>query len=201
MPLLKALVLCTIMAATPVVSTATPNLQAHLRTGYAAGSFAGSTTEDTVSGSFSSVTALDMEFEYFLNNKTGIATRATILSDQTSGQIAYTYMGMAYKHYFFSHARYIETMSTDFTFSLQPRWRYYVQGDAGISNVQIEQLTQSLATESTLIELGTSVGVIRQFSKGIGIEGQLSVSKGVPISNVPVDSLVYRLLIGITSYF
>ena len=189
------------MSATGFAAADTPALQAHFRSGLIQGNFSGSTSEGEVSGDFSAVTSMDLEFEYFADNQSSYVTRATILGDQSTGELSYFYMGLGYKRYIFSQGRYLESLGDELTFSIVPKWRYYVQGDVGLANVKIEQVTESLSAEANLVELGGSGGVIYQMTKSTGIEAIVGVSSGVPISSIAVSSLVIKVLIGATAYF
>lgn len=179
----------------------TPDLQAHLRTGLVSGSFAGSSATETVSGDFSSPTSMDAEFEYFLSTVSAVFNRLTLVADSSSGSLSYLYMGVGYKKYLFSNGRTLENLSGDFSYSIVPTWRYYVQGEVGLSEVEVERVTSTLETTATLLEFGGSAGVIRQMSSNFGLEGNFGVSNGLPISSVSVNSLVIRAMVGLTFFF
>jgi hypothetical protein len=172
------------------------NFQAHLRAGMVNGSFSG-----IASGAFNVATSTEGEAEYLYSSHMSFFSAATVALEPSTGAFRYTYMGIGQKFYFWSRSGRLNSNEDGVYVEIQPKWRYFANYSLGLSQIQVQEVTSTLTVQSTVLEYGAGAGMIYQFTKDVGIELVLNVSKGVAMSSVAVDSTIMRALLGVAISF
>jgi hypothetical protein len=173
--------------------------QLHFRVGDISGNFSGS----EATGSFSSVTSLDAEYEKFYSNQSSFLLRLATSYESSESRLVYLYTGAGWRHYFWSTGRPYDVSDSQTHVTMASRWRYYFGLDAGLSQVSVTTAAPAPVeeTNSTVIEAGGNFGLIYQVSKNVGLEAEPGMTVGLGFSSVPVGGTATRILFGMSYFF
>lgn len=180
----------------PWQSHATEPQQISVRTGVVGGSYAGTRT-----GTFLVPSSFDIDYELFQSVHRSLFFRALLALELPDSLPRYSYFGTGIRYYFGSQG--IQWQKTDGHISVSsiPTWRYYVEGNVGISIVIIQSFGSVLQIVSDMFDVGASVGVIRQITPQLGFGAQIGGSSAMGFTSSSLIGFTYRGLAGITYSF
>lgn len=170
--------------------------QLHFRSGLVGASFDGSR-----SGSFLVPTSLDLEYELFLSSKRSIAFRTIIAVELPESLPRYSYFGAGTRYYLGSQGMSFNQGDKQITVKSIPTTRYYIGVDGGFSIIILQSLGSVLQVMSSMVDLGTSFGVIRQITPDLGFHSQVGLSAGFGFNSSALVCVTYRGLVGLTYSF
>lgn len=170
--------------------------QVHIRSGY----FGGSVKAQDYGSTLSIVGAMDLEYEVLLSGRRGAFVRATLGYDSASSRMPYSGLGAGMRYYFLGSGGRYESSSGGDRIERSPRLRAFAGPELGIAQVTVQRVGPVLNVTSTVLEVGGSIGVIRQLGGNLGIELLGAAHTGFGFANVSAASTVYRILVGVSLY-
>lgn len=200
-PLRWVLLVGTLIFLSSVKSHAEVTLsQIHLRAGMVMASFSapGLLPEEA---SFSVMPTFDVEYERYLNIRSSYVLKGVFAMDLATSIVKYYYAGVGQRFYFGSLGTAVVADSPGISVVSQPKMRYYIGYDVGISQTVIKSFTSSLQVFTSMVDIGGTVGFIYQMTKNMGIEGLGGVSYGYGFSSVAISGLFMKGFFGMTYYF
>jgi hypothetical protein len=81
------------------------------------------------------------------------------------------------------------------------RWRTFLNGDIGISNLTVENVTADYSVNSGLLEAGLGVGEAFQLTRNWGIEATTRASYGMSFTSVSCHARMLEAMLGVSRYF
>lgn len=162
------------------------------RLGLISGSFSGAEE-----GSFTSFASFEGGGELHKGSDSSVFVRATLSADPTEGKIKYFYGGFGQKYYLWGPGLKTRDISEGDLVEVTPKSRYFVNWDLGLAEVRVRDVTSSLSVQSTIVDFGGGAGYIMQRGS-LGIEFYFGATKGISISSVAIDSLILRMMFGVT---
>lgn len=162
-----------------------------LRTGMVMGSFTGASA-----GSFSVPTSMEGVVKFGQSPTTAQVVKGTFSLESETGKVKYLYSGGGQRYYLYSRFKGVDINTDDYSIRVMPRIQYYVGWDLGLAQIQVSEVSVVAGVSATVLEYGGMAGLTYKVTEKIGAEVILSMSKGLSISSVQVDSTVIRLLLG-----
>ena len=174
-----------------------PRGQVHVRSGVISGSLSG-----PISSSFTTMPTLEIEHETFFNRKRSSIIQGVLAIEQTSSKSRYIYVGYGQRFYFNrSNAHPIIASGSRNFIEIKPKWRYFAQWEAGISNVLVQEVTRTFDAVSTMVDFGGGVGASYQLFEKVSIEANGKFSYGYGFTSVAVNALIMKISFGATYFF
>lgn len=169
------------------------NLGFSLQTGVLNGSYLGAQ-----SGQITLASTVDLSAEMVTSSRDSFVARSAMSLDPETAIIRYLYAGIGQRFYLGSRANRQSFEIGNSKIEITPKTQYFVSGEAGVSQIVIQQLTSSLSVQSTSIEYGIGFGMNYPWSDGLGLTISGGIGKGIGISAVAVDSTIMRVMLGLT---
>lgn len=163
-----------------------------VQNGLLSGAYAGASR-----GTIEMPNALDVQVEVMTTGRHSYSARSLMSLDSESGVFRYLYTGLGTRYYFSSYGTSQIFELGNSKIELRPRVQYFAAGEVGLSQMVVQQITNSFSVNSTLIEAGTSLGGIYPLTSSVGLFGSVGVFKGIGISAVAVDTDLYKVLVGL----
>lgn len=166
----------------------------HIRTGM----LGGSVKSTTFGSSVSVPTALDVEFEFLLGHGRSTFMRTVLGYELSSSRLPYAGLLTGLRFDMIgSAARQDYAAGGDFV-EKSPRFRLYVGGDLGVSQMTVQTVGPVLSVNTALIEFGGSVGAVWAVGQKLGIELHGAYGMGMGFANISASASIYRLFLGVT---
>jgi hypothetical protein len=126
-----------------------------------------------------------------------------LVNDFSDGRVVYAYSGVGKRYYILSGGiryDYSNNNSSEQLISF-PKWRAYLGGDLGISQLVVQVLSLTTISSTALLEFGPSAGAIFQYDKSFGLELAGGLSAGLGFAGLSTSALTARFFIGGSYYF
>ncbi|OFZ18442.1 MAG: hypothetical protein A2X94_00415 [Bdellovibrionales bacterium GWB1_55_8] len=151
-----------------------------------------------ISNSYSVPATFDFEYEHFVSPTFSYAARSIFAYDFSAARLMYGYAGLGMRRYIYSTGMSFDSSNEGAKISIQPRFQYYIGGDAGISQVVVKTHGTVLQTNSALMDFSACGGAIYKAWRAFGLEAQLGYSMGFGFSSVAVSESHLRFFMGAT---
>ena len=177
--------------------------QMHVRTGMVQGSISGAATsaqQNAAAKGFSIANSFDVDVEFFKTSKRSIFIRSTLAYDLSDSRVKYFYVGVGRRWYLGSDGMMFDASDQGTAVSWQPKNRYYLGVDGGISQTLALSLTQAFGEYSTGIEVGAHGGATIPVGKTLGLDVQAGFGYAYGFTSVSVTTTVIRFLVGVSLY-
>ena len=148
-------------------------------------------------GKFNGASTVNGGVEILTSSKASIAFNGSVSLDPETAIYRYLYAGVSNRFYLGAPTTRISFQDHGSKIEITPHTQYYIGVESGISQIVIDQRSDSLSVLSTVFEYGLSLGFIWPMTNGVGLSGSVVTSKGVGISAVAVDSTISKTMIGL----
>jgi hypothetical protein len=165
--------------------------QIHMRSGFLNGKYDG-----LFSGKFYLTGALDIDFEFFLENEASLYFRFIQGYDTPDSRPFYTYAGVGARHYFWGRGMASDQEGQGISVTSLPTFRTYVGADLGISQVIVKSFGPTVQAVANMFDVGANVGAVYQLSRHFGVEAHAGMAFGYGMSSTYATGYTERLFFG-----
>jgi len=182
-----------------IASAKTTSDQFHIKLGMVNSSLG--TSIGVEGGNFAVVPSFDFEYETFVTSRRSYVLRSTMALDMASTVTRYLFAGIGQRVYMNSRGSQMIAVTPDISIIMQPKFRYYLGWDAGVSTAVVSVLTASLQSVTTAIDGGGVAGVLYQISDNFTFDASMTMSYAFGFSAVPATGLIMKMFFGGAYYF
>jgi hypothetical protein len=169
-----------------------PPLNYQLLTGYIDVAYTG-----PFSGSLNLGSTIDLNAEVITDDTASLFGHGTLSLDAETAVMKYMYAGIGRRIYVFSHASELSMNLDRSKIIITPKRQFFVSFEAGLGQVNVFSLTDSLSSIATVFEYGISAGMNWPVSKHIGLFSSIGVSQGYGFSSVTINSQILKAMFGV----
>ncbi len=159
-------------------------------------SISGSFSGVEASGAFSVMPSIDAEYETFRSSRHSWAARFSFAYQTSEGKAYYVYYGIGERYYFGSASRPFLYTEGDMTIEAQPKYKYYIGWDGGISNVLVKALRVYSIT-STNLDIGANFGFQYYFNSNLSGNFGITYSFAQGFTAIAVKGTVMKIYSGV----
>ena len=152
-------------------------------------------------GNFAVVPSFDVEYETFLTSRKSYVLRSIMALDMASTVTRYLFAGVGQRLYVNGRGSQMIAVTPDLSIIMQPKFRYYLGWDAGVSTAVVNVLTASLQSVTTAIDGGGVAGALYQISDNFTFDSSITMSYAFGFSAVPATGMIMKIFFGGAYYF